>query len=640
VSITQASACAGLSETEGGSMANRSWINGKSLLSARGLVLVLVAVSLGTSVARCSGPIVGSEGVFEILSDFGPRAFSYFLSRTSAKPYDPGAMAWGWQYQARACLIAYRLTHESKWLDWALNITDYFVEYSDVNGDGIPAWGNYNESWGNPRYDYREYTVWDGVIGLPIIEAAQLILSDPQLSQDPYLVQKASRYVDLIRQVIRHHRPAWTQVSPDQGYYWDDLSSDIGPIMNRFCALGRVEMVLGDVTGNASYYERPRQMANYVISHMKLDEDDDLYTWSYVVGGSGSEDISHAAIGLEFLIMANQRGIVETRHMRRLCNTYLKRIWQLPRILEGRHLLATYVDGRDTEGADYARISRNWILLAQYRPLIYGCQRAVFSILALRGTLGAGGVDMLGLVQIALVAQKLEREGYNPELINPLTAQEVNELIEHAILQLERARELGSAARQPEELLREATGCVAAGRADNSTLAVFLVNRAWNQIEEMITVGETIRDLEAKIEESEQYGVVLDAEQRNLSEIRSIFQSAEPDQLSSLIPLIESFEASLDKKVAWSYIQTAESLIEQARGLGFDTHRYEIFLARAKQEYEKGNYGPSKEFAKYPLRLSSSLSELPGTGLVALPFILLPLAIVMSRCGRPTGNRI
>lgn len=154
----------------------------------------LMILLLMMEISSCSqGPFVGRDSVISLVDDAGNDVFDSIVTQFSVDPYDPGSFAWQRQYDARSCLIMHNLTGERKWLDRALNLTDHFVAYSDVNGDSEPAWGNYNETWGNPRYDFREYTIWDGVIGLPVIEAAKVLRSCEELSSNislskgPYL---------------------------------------------------------------------------------------------------------------------------------------------------------------------------------------------------------------------------------------------------------------------------------------------------------------------------------------------------------------------------------------------------------------------------------------------------------------------
>jgi len=576
---------------------------------------------MSLQVCACSqGPFIGRDELYGLMETLGPRAYDYFVAYVTNKPYDPGAFAWSWQYQARACLLMYELTHGRRWLDWALNITDYFARYSDVNGDGEPAWGNYNETWGSSAYEYREYTVWDGVIGLPIIEAAKVIRSDPALSGDGVLSAKADSYVDLITRLVARHHKSWTQVKEGQGYYWDDPLKDVGPIVNRFTALGRVELTLGDVTGNSSYYDKPLQMANYLLANMAYDKANDLYTWTYTIGQGGVEDISHGAIELQFLIMANQRGLVDDQDMSRLCNTYRKKIWQLPRLLEGKHILAMRVDGDDPPGSvnDYTLISRCWVLLSPFDPIIYDCQRTAFGVLHERSGLGASGVIMLALSQIALSARQLESMGVDLGTVRAVDLQLLRSMMLQATRRLNETRALGAEARAASLMLEEASTYMNEDSLVYASVPIGLIWKGWDMLGNIIKVGEALQKLSNDLREAEEIGADVADLNLSLSQIQADFRLAETDSaLGGISARTGNLSGAVQRVVAQCLIDQAAQVIAAAKDLGINTSRHELFLQRAKEEFNKGNYGPARLFTNYPLLLRSELLETgPGTACI------------------------
>ncbi len=597
-------------------------------MKARFTCLVIVLVCL--EACSCSqGPFIGKDDVYGLMETLGPKAFDYFLAYVSNKPYDPGAFAWSWQYQARACLLMYELTHERRWLDWALNMTDYFARYSDVNGDGEPAWGNYNGTWGSSLYEYREYTVWDGVIGLPIIEAAKVIRSDPALGRDSGLLAKADSYVNLITRLIARHHKSWAQVKEGQGYYWDDPLKDVGPIVNRFAALGRVELTLGDVTGNLSYYDKPQQMASYLLANIAYDKANDLYTWTYAIGQAGAEDISHGAIELQFLLMANERGLVDDQHIRRLCNTYRKKIWQLPRLLEGKHIVAMRVDGDDPPGSanDYTLISRSWVQLSRLDPIIYDCQRTAFGVMHERYGLGASGVVMLALSQIALSARELESMGVDLDEVRAVDLQLLDSMLLQATLRLNDTKALGAEARTASLRLDEASAYINEESLANASVPIGLIWQSWDMLGNIIKVGQALQKLSRDMTEAEGIGAGVAELKLNLSAIQADFRQAETDAaLGRISARIGNMTVAVQRVVAQALIDQATQVLAAARELGINTSRHEIFLQRAREEFNKGNYGSARLFTNYPLSLRSELVEFGPSAFCILAIIVPCLA--------------
>jgi hypothetical protein len=68
-------------------------------------------------------------------------------------------------------------------------------------------------------------------------------------------------------------------------------------------------------------------------------------------------------------------------------------------------------------------------------------------------------------------------------------------------------------------------------------------------------------------------------------------------------------------------IDLATAVVGKARGMGVDTARHEVFLARAKEEFTLGNLVSAKQFTTYPLSLSEELDE-TGTITVLSIFLL------------------
>jgi hypothetical protein len=473
-----------------------------------------------------------------------------------------------------------------------------------------PAWGNYNETWGNSRYDFREYTVWDGVIGLPVIEAARAMRADEELADDPNLSAKADMYIGLVERMILRHHGAWTQLPDDQGYYWDDPLEDVGPIVNRFTALGRVELVLSDVTGNTSYLDKPRQMARYMIENMRYHEAGDLYTWEYWFGQGGSEDISHGAIELEFLIMANERGLLDDVHLLRLSNTYLKRIWQVPELLDGKHILAMRVDGTDPPEYDYARISRGWVLLSAYNPLIYDHQRTTFGILNEKSGLYASSVTLLGLAQIPLSAEKLRSVGLDPDEIRAVDTELLDSMLSRALERLDQTVARGAQALTARSNLDEASTYVNEESLGNASVPIALIWKTWETLGRMMETGDRLQGLLDEFGEAESLGLDVSRFSGNLTSLRADYSAAETGAtLDGVDMRISGVSGELGKPVAERLIEMAREVIGQAEEMGIDTSRHQIFLDKAVVEFEKGNYAPAKLWAEYPLRLREEVPD-------------------------------
>ena len=566
-----------------------------------------------------SDPLVGRDDAIALVERLTNETEIIYDSILAKKPYDPSLMTWGMHYLARACLAMFNVTGDRKWLDKAINLTDYFALYSDVNGDGEPSWGSYNETWGIPRWEFKEYTVWDGVIALPMIEVVKLI-KFTDLSSDVNLSTKADSYTDIARKVVERHYPFWTQVHPDQGYYWDDPSEDVGPYVNGFAALGRVELVLADVTGNTSYHDRPGQMANYILAKMHYDETDDLYTWDYKIGTTPIEDISHGAIDLEFLLMANERGLVDDGDILRICNTYQKRIWQVPDLPQSGYPLSMRLDGSGDQ--DYTALSRGWILLSSYLPSIYDQQRIALGIYHERYGLYPAGFVVLAVAQIPLLSRRLESRGIDPGQFATIGLDQLSGMLEYAYLRLNESANLGANPSIARSMLQEASNYVKEESLCNASVPIALIWEAWDMMGMALETGERLRDLESGIIEAEEMGAEVNDLKGNLSQIKSDFSKSDA-AFDPIDARIEELSTDLERAIAEALIRVAEEVIKKAREMGIDTSRHEIFLQRAHEEFDKGNYGPAKQFTEYPLRLKEQIREFP---------LFFPVLLILVSC--------
>ncbi len=313
--------------------------------------------------------LIRKAAVKDFLEESLDKVWESYSERLEKRPYDPGFFAWGVQYEIRTYILAYRLTRDVKWVERAVARCDHLYSYSDVNGDGIPSWGNYNRTYGNPRYEregYREFGVWDGVLSTALMDVVQAVLSDPMLNSSNRLREKALTYLSLVEAIVKRYHDCWTPVGSEMGYYWDSPSGDVvGPVTNRFAALGIAELKLNEILRDPEYLERPERMARLFKFYLRTD--DGCYVWGYKLGTSPYEDISHGAIDLEFLMLAYRHGIVfEKDNLERLAQTYREKIW---RGFTADPPLATRVDG--SVYADYTGYSRNWVMLAEADPMIW-----------------------------------------------------------------------------------------------------------------------------------------------------------------------------------------------------------------------------------------------------------------------------
>ena len=507
--------------------------------------------------------------LMQIGQEAANQSWDAFNRRLAEKPYNPGTFAWGLSYAMRAYVRLYQFTGNRMWLDRAINWTEYLINFSDVNGDGEPAWGNYNETWGTSRYDYVEFTVHDGMICVPIVELAQAILSDPELRGEPEMYARAQRYIGLVKAIVDRHHRYWSDVDEESGYYWNDPTNPDLVIVNRFAALGNAEILLSDLLQDPSYLDKPRRMANLIKKNLKYDPRDDCYLWTYAIGGSGIEDTSHGCIDLEFMFLCYQHGLVFNHtDMERLANTYEKRMWQGIEMFRTGVGISTRIDGTVDPDNDYTRVSAAWPLLSLIRPRILQEHRAALETYDRSKGLPRDRVMAWMMARMMELEAILLDQGIDVESIRPFSAEMVLPEIDALSDLLEGAEEVGA----------------------NVTEYRELVQALYANCQEMVE-----------------------------------------SNVSHLLYLVWSAQENLTRIRAEAYISQAEEVIAQARSLGIDTSREELFLGRAKLSLSQGFYESAENMCKQVLRLQEQLAEKSATASLALAALLLFTAAEVRR---------
>src|SRR5690606_7361833 len=114
---------------------------------------------------------------------------------------------------------------------------------------------------------------------------------------------------------------------PDEGYYYDP-SMDPMPL-NMVAAMASVDLELPAITGKPEYRERATKFATFFRNCLQENEHGG-WNWEYWPKASGQpvkvgEDISHAALNVDFAARCTAAGIVFTKaDMEKFATTWLK----------------------------------------------------------------------------------------------------------------------------------------------------------------------------------------------------------------------------------------------------------------------------------------------------------------------------
>ncbi|MHA1791676.1 MAG: hypothetical protein ACTSVI_03460 [Promethearchaeota archaeon] len=361
-----------------------------------------------TSIMTIAGFIIGGSSVL-IMNWFVPRTFQLYprefpieieqsykfetvhgnLNETidyitklvfnNSNYLNPDNYAWGESYYERGIIHLYNITKNITLLDHALQRMDVVLNNSDRNHDSIPGFGT-------DKYEdhYVEYIVWDGMILLPLAEAATIIKNTPYLWNNTTYSSRASNYINTCEKVIKKWNDTNWIESQNQGYYLSPPENKTA-IFNRINALGRLILQVYKFTNNKTYLKMTEKIANFFLNHLNeytyefFGNQKTMYSWGYDWKGKNS-DTSHASIDVDFVVSCHENNITfSSIHMRKFANTFIDfvyrgRLYQTSKIETDKNLntnnesniYSDYVNGYTTSLNYYKYIRQGWLKLYRY----------------------------------------------------------------------------------------------------------------------------------------------------------------------------------------------------------------------------------------------------------------------------------
>jgi hypothetical protein len=264
--------------------------------------------------------------------------------------------------------------------------------------------------WRNISYQPEPYcyAVHTGMIVTPMLEFVALVETSPWAEQPSWdgetLADKAERYLVAAQESVAFHEFEWN----DGGYYafpadatFLATAGDIQPL-NQSNALGRAHILLAELTDDAEQLAKATALAQRLEDQIAVGGDG-AYLWNYYGGaysGNG-EDISHAAISVDFAVMAAARGIVfDDADVEAFARTFTERIYV------NDATFSDFVGGGTTNDPSYRGQIGRWTLLAPASPTVYAAVRDAYDRDYAPESIGSGSY-LLGWALLAEHEPKL-----------------------------------------------------------------------------------------------------------------------------------------------------------------------------------------------------------------------------------------
>lgn len=263
----------------------------------------------------------------------------------------------------QAYLDMYRATDNRCYLDTLLSLVsmaltkrDDKAGFTDYAGKSNPVWSTLDPAFITDGKAYP-FLVESGNITYPMADLAQLIINDASLhdlehgSGRTYL-HLAQQLVSEVEKTVDFHHQTWhtdTQGGIPIGYYTsladasgrEGIAPDKPVPVNYMSSMGRTMVSMYLATGQAGYLERSKRLAGFLLLELEHHAETDGYVWFYwpkmsyyppgtveTGGNDSAEDLSHAALSVEFAALAHSHaGVFYQTEMQRLANTFTTQLY-------------------------------------------------------------------------------------------------------------------------------------------------------------------------------------------------------------------------------------------------------------------------------------------------------------------------
>lgn len=280
-----------------------------------------------------------------------------------------GEIAWGESYQLAALVEMLDATRDPKYAALAVKLSDWIAKSRDdrqnlrdeFRDKVVTAWSSTNYSKGK-RYAWAVHT---GMIASPMARFAAVVRNDPALKER--WGADADRLLKTAEEAVVVHDGEFREgPGVDEGYVYCPYLKKHLPL-NMQNALARAWLAIDDATKTPKHRERITRLAQF-LKHRLRPMDDGSYVWTYwpPLDGPGDsfEDISHATINVDFMVLCFERGIVFTRDdLTRLENTLFNRV-----LLADDHVSDTVGGGGKFD--KYSSAVLKWGRLGRHLPAV------------------------------------------------------------------------------------------------------------------------------------------------------------------------------------------------------------------------------------------------------------------------------
>lgn len=311
---------------------------------------------------------------------------------------ETATLAWGEAYVMMGLAAMFRATSSPTYLERLAWHVDGVISSRDDRRGVTDYRGVSAACWQNKHYQPNDegycYVVHSGMIAYPMVEFARLVREaglEEEIAWDgTNFGDKADAYVAAAQATVAAHDDQWNDAGyyvfrPDAtflGYPGSDLP------LNQSNTMGRLLLALHAVTSDATYLDKATKLAQRFKNQLSTGSGGE-YLWNYWGGtyASPGEDISHAAINVDFAAMAAEQGVVFTdTDLDAFSRTFMGPVYVDDRTL------SNFVGGGDTNGSSYKPQCGRWLRLTRVRTAVYAAVRDLYELEYDPGSVGSGSL--------------------------------------------------------------------------------------------------------------------------------------------------------------------------------------------------------------------------------------------------------
>jgi hypothetical protein len=323
---------------------------------------------------------------------------------------ETGTLGWGESYVMMSHAEMFRATEDPRYLVALAEHAASVMASTDENRGIDDYAGRSRACWQATKYSPNGqpycWAVHSGMLLFPMAELVVLVKQYPEYGALPVpgqgdLASAAQALLPQIEAAVAVFDGDWRSgPGSGEGHYIAESGATFltfagGAVpLNMMNAMGRAHIALYQATGDDAHHAKAEALAHY--SKNRLHANGTAYAWSYWGDpwtGTNGEDISHAAINVDFAVLAQEAGLVfDQSDMQRLGATLFQHV----------HVdTATTHDQVDGGGSTntYSDAVGRWIELSPYDPHAWAIGANQF-----RNVNGASGATLLALARIARYA--------------------------------------------------------------------------------------------------------------------------------------------------------------------------------------------------------------------------------------------